>query len=103
LEAAGDGGEVQIGVNARESTAIIEITDNGAGMDDHFVRNHLFKPFRSTKERGFGIGAFQCREYAREIGGDLQVISSSGSGTTMRVVLPCSPVQDTHDPVRAAV
>lgn len=103
LEAAGDGGEVQFGVNARESTAIIEITDNGAGMDDHFVRNHLFKPFRSTKERGFGIGAFQCREYAREIGGDLQVISSSGSGTTMRVVLPCSPVQDTHDPVRAAV
>lgn len=103
LEAAGKGGQVQIGVNARESTAIIEFTDNGAGMDDAFVRNELFKPFRSTKERGFGIGAFQCREYAREIGGDLQVISSSGSGTTMRVVLPYSRAQETLDQVRTAV
>jgi signal transduction histidine kinase len=35
-----------------------------------------------------GIGAYQCRTYARELGGDLEAISSVGAGTTMRVTLP---------------
>jgi signal transduction histidine kinase len=35
-----------------------------------------------------GIGAFQCRTYARELGGEVEAISSAGAGTTMRVTLP---------------
>ena len=50
--------------------------------------SELFKPFHSTKKRGMGIGVYQCREYAREIGGNLEAISELGEGTTMRVTLP---------------
>jgi putative PEP-CTERM system histidine kinase len=67
---------------------LIEVIDQGPGMDDAFVRNELFLPFRSTKSGGYGIGAFQTRELIRMAGGDLEVISGKGFGTTMRVILP---------------
>jgi len=66
----------------------IEVADNGPGMDDAFVRDELFLPFRSTKSGGYGIGAFQTRELMRMAGGDLEVISEKGFGTTMRIILP---------------
>ena len=67
---------------------LIEVTDNGPGMDDAFVRDELFLPFRSTKSGGYGIGAFQTRELVRMAGGDLEVISEQGFGTRMRIILP---------------
>ncbi len=88
LEAAGPSGQVRISLHTREDAAIVEITDNGPGMDDAYIRNELFRPFRSSKKSGFGIGVYQCRDHAREMGGDIEVISSPGAGTTMRVTLP---------------
>jgi signal transduction histidine kinase len=57
-------------------------------MDEAFIRNELFLPFRSTKSGGYGIGAFQTRELIRMAGGDLEVLSRPGFGTTMRIILP---------------
>jgi putative PEP-CTERM system histidine kinase len=67
---------------------VIEVVDLGVGMDADFVRDELFRPFRSTKSDGYGIGAFQTRDLIRTSGGDLEVVSKKGAGTTMRVVLP---------------
>lgn len=66
----------------------IDIVDSGPGMDDDFIRDHLFRPFRSTKTGGLGIGAYQTRELLRMSGGELDVISHKGSGTVMRITLP---------------
>ncbi len=57
-------------------------------MEASFVRDELFRPFRSTKDSGFGIGAFQTRELVRAArrtarGG----APRPGAGTTMRIVL----------------
>jgi putative PEP-CTERM system histidine kinase len=68
---------------------VVEVEDRGPGMDADFVREQLFRPFRSTKASGHGIGAYQTREIIREAGGDLQVISAPGKGTVMRILLPC--------------
>jgi len=57
-------------------------------MDEAFIRDELFLPFRSTKSGGYGIGAFQTRELIRGVGGDLEVVSEIGAGTTMRILLP---------------
>ena len=67
---------------------MIDIIDRGPGMDGVFIRDELFLPFRSTKSGGYGIGAFQTRELIRMAGGDLEVISEKGFGTTMRIILP---------------
>jgi len=90
LESSGSDGKIVIGLRRERSSAVIEVRDSGGGMDPEFIRNELFRPFRSTKRGGMGIGAFQCRTYARELGGDLEAISDVGAGTTMRVTLPLS-------------
>lgn len=73
--------------NSRDKV-VIDVVDNGPGMDDEFIRDKLFRPFRSTKDGGFGIGAYQTRELLRKAGGELDVISKKGVGTTMRVTIP---------------
>ena len=87
-QSAEDDGWVHIHLYQRDRSVIVEFSDNGCGMDAAFIEQELFRPFRSTKEEGFGLGAYQCREYVRELGGDIEVISSLGSGTNVRVILP---------------
>ena len=68
--------------------AVITIADHGSGMSPAFVRNQLFKPFKSTKPGGFGIGAYEAREIARAAGGRLDVNSREGEGTSFIIHLP---------------
>ena len=68
---------------------IVDISDSGRGMDAEFVRLRLFRPFESTKGlTGMGIGAFESREYIRQLGGDISVQSEPGVGSRFRVTLP---------------
>jgi signal transduction histidine kinase len=58
-------------------------------MSPGFVRDHLFKPFDTTKgNQGMGIGAYQAREFAQRMGGTLSVDSVVGEGTTVCMTLP---------------
>jgi signal transduction histidine kinase len=58
-------------------------------MDMAFVRERLFRPFDSTKgSKGMGIGAYQTREYVRQLGGEVEVQSSPGVGTRFLIKLP---------------
>ena len=67
---------------------LVDIVDRGSGMTAEFVRDELFRPLRTTKAGGNGIGAWQARELLRQAGGDLEVLTQPGHGTTMRLVLP---------------
>ncbi len=68
----------------------IEIVDSGAGMTPEFVRSRLFKPFVSSKQGGFGIGAFEARELIRAMKGRLDVESREDLGTRFIIHLPLS-------------
>ncbi|TIX50203.1 XrtA/PEP-CTERM system histidine kinase PrsK [Alteraurantiacibacter aquimixticola] len=72
------------------ANATIEVVDSGSGMSPEFVRTKLFKPFHSSKQGGFGIGAFESRELVRAMGGRLDVESREGIGTRFIIVLPLS-------------
>jgi len=97
IEASRPGDSVVISTRRRRHHLVIDIVDSGPGMDDTFIRDELFLPFRSTKSGGHGIGAFQTRELIRMSGGDLEVISEPGSGTTMRILLPLVPEREPAD------
>jgi putative PEP-CTERM system histidine kinase len=87
VEASGTAGRVTVSLGGDGDRVTIDICDQGPGMEVGFVRNELFRPFRSTKDSGLGLGAFQTRELIRAAGGQLEVISKPGTGTTMRIVL----------------
>lgn len=74
---------VQEGLNGA-----IEVVDSGTGMSAEFVRTRLFKPFDSTKQGGFGIGAYEARELVRAMQGRIEVESREGLGTRFIIRLP---------------
>lgn len=86
---------VNIAVTNQGDRGEIEIVDSGTGMTPEFVRNGLFKPFVSSKDGGFGIGAFEAREMIRSVGGSLMVESREGLGTRFVVSLPLVPAEAT--------
>ncbi len=79
---------VNIDATAREGFAHLTIADSGCGMSPHFVSHGLFKPFVSSKDGGFGIGALEARELVRAMDGWLDVESREGLGTRFVVRLP---------------
>lgn len=94
LEATPPTGQVTLRAFEEAGRAIIEIVDTGCGMDDEFIRTRLFQPFDSTKGAGMGIGAYECRETLRALGGNIEVDSTPGLGTHFRLSLPL----DNHSP-----
>ena len=85
----GQRGEIRIEVGQRGHRPLLSVTDTGSGMDAAFVRDRLFRPFDTTKgSKGMGIGAYQAREFARSLSGDVEVESSPGAGTRFSLILP---------------
>ena len=87
-DAIGPGGRVRIETSRRNGWAVLAVADNGSGMSPEFVRNSLFRPFQTTKKRGFGIGMFQCRMIVEAHHGKIEVESEPGKGTAFRILLP---------------
>jgi len=85
---------VWIRVEQRGIEGVIEIIDHGTGMTAEFMRSRLFKPFASTKEGGFGIGAFEARSLIAAMGGRLDVESREQEGSRFTVTLPLSEGAD---------
>ena len=95
-EATAQHGSIKVTLQRRGEVAVIEVADTGCGMDAEFVRNRLFRPFDSTKGKaGMGIGAYETREFVREMGGQVEVESEPGVGTTFRIQLPLERVDET--------
>jgi signal transduction histidine kinase len=94
VDATRKDGFVRVGLLGRDDWAVVEVTDNGIGMDTAFVKNRLFRPFDSTKGlTGMGIGAYESRELVRALGGDIKVSSESGKGSQFRIQFPLVKVE----------
>ena len=88
-DATDDEGNIEISVFSNTKVLTIEICDTGFGMTAEFIRDRLFRPFDSTKgTQSMGIGAYQAREYIRQLAGQLDVNSTPGSGTSFKITLP---------------
>ena len=88
VEASADNGPVEMSLTEAAQTIDIIVTDHGQGMTEKFINEELFRPMRTTKGSGFGIGAYQARELMRDIGGEISVTSRIGKGTTVTLSLP---------------
>jgi len=76
--------------NAGARCAVVEVRDDGEGMDEYDLA-HAFEPFFTTRPPGTGhsgLGLAQVWGTVEQTGGSVNLESSSGEGTTVRVVLP---------------
>ena len=90
-EAVGIGGQVSVETGERGGWASLSVADDGCGMSAAFLKDSLFRPFKTTKKKGLGIGMFQSRMIVEAHRGSIQVKSSPGIGTTFCVLLPLTP------------
>ncbi len=85
-------GSVIVSVIRAGEQAVLEVADTGSGMDAEFIHHRLFRPFDTTKGNGgFGIGAYQAREFVRGCGGQVEVESAPRKGTRFIIRLPLAP------------
>ena len=82
-------GKVECRVWGENNFIKLSVTDNGKGVSDEFIDTFLFKPFKSSKKGGFGVGLFQCKAIIEAHNGRIVVNSKEGLGTTFTISLPC--------------
>ncbi len=93
IDASPAGAPVDLRLRNEAGAVKLIVDDRGCGMSSEFIERELFKPFRSTKVSGFGIGAYESREIIRAAGGRLDVQSTEGEGTSFIVHFPVSPTR----------
>lgn len=85
-----EGGRVRISVGTTpEGEAIVEVQDDGCGMPPE-VQQRIFEPFFTTRPQGegHGLGLAITRRVIEQMGGRIEVHSTPGVGTRMRLILP---------------
>ena len=88
IDASEEGSRVIVELRTADLRGEISVIDSGCGMSTEFLRQSLFRPFVSTKENGFGIGACEARELVRAMGGRLDAESREGLGSRFTISLP---------------
>jgi signal transduction histidine kinase len=107
IEASAPGEAVRVCFGRRGSEIAIEVIDSGAGMSAEFIGSRLFQPFASTKDGGFGIGAFEARTLVTAMGGRIEVESREGEGSRFTIFMPVAeadaalPIEQTYERKRA--
>ncbi len=83
--------QIRIRAFSQGGSVIIEVNDNGAGMDEP-TRLHAMEPFFTTKEPGLGtgLGLFLCNSIMESSKGKLQLDSEPGRGTKVTLVFPAA-------------
>jgi PAS domain S-box-containing protein len=83
--------EIAVAIRPQGGRVVVEVTDTGCGIAVT-DRDQLFTPFFTTKPvgQGTGLGLSISRRIVRALGGEIEVESEVGRGTTMRVVLPAA-------------
>ena len=87
VQAMPEGGELRLGAAARGRTLEVWVADTGEGFAAGDLAQ-VFEPFHSTKPEGTGLGLALVHRVVRDHGGDIDVRSTPGLGTTFTLALP---------------
>jgi two-component system, NtrC family, sensor kinase len=92
VDAMPNGGTLWIRGLRRDTTARIEVSDTGSGIEPELVPR-VFDPWVTTKPigKGTGLGLNIAKEVVTAHGGTMTVTSAPGEGTTFAIELPCRP------------
>jgi signal transduction histidine kinase len=82
-------GSIWLSTEKKGDGVMLTVRDDGHGMTES-VKNNIFTPFFTTKEKGLGtgLGLYIVQEIVKEHDGSIELDSSEGEGTTFRLYLP---------------
>ena len=85
------GGNIHISTQLNDGQIILKIADNGCGIAEADL-SRIFDPFYTTKPvgQGTGLGLSICYGIIKKLGGNIQVQSTKGKGTTFSIIFPGS-------------
>jgi two-component system, NtrC family, sensor kinase len=88
---ASSGGVIRITTQLNGDQIVLKIADNGSGIAEANL-SRIFDPFYTTKPvgQGTGLGLSICYGIIKKLGGNIQVQSTKGKGTTFSIILPIS-------------
>lgn len=82
-------GEVILRPGEAAGGVVLDVSDNGPGIPPE-IRPRVFEPYVTTRRvgEGMGLGLAISKKILLDHGGDLEVLASSGAGTTFRLTVP---------------
>jgi signal transduction histidine kinase len=87
VRASASGGEVEVGVAARDGNIAIRVADRGPGVPPELLPR-ILEPYFSTQSGGTGLGLPIARRVAQEHGGELRVSNRSAGGFEVTITIP---------------
>ena len=90
LEATGPRGRVSLFARPRDGRVEFLVNDSGPGLPPEMAGT-LFRPVKSTKRGGGGMGLAISHRLAKHAGGDLELVHSDAAGTSFRLSVPAAP------------
>jgi len=95
------GGTLSVVTGGDTAMINVEISDTGTGIrEEHLAK--IFDSFFTTKGevKGVGLGLSVCYGFIQDHGGDIEVKSQEGEGTTFTISLPVHTAKDADDPMK---
>ena len=90
VDAMPNGGIIEVVSHKNEKDVVIEIRDNGIGMDEEITKR-VFEPFFTTKgNKGSGLGLSISFKIIQSHGGNFEINSKVNLGTCFKIKLPIS-------------
>jgi signal transduction histidine kinase len=90
-DAVGDSGWIEIRSFWRDNIWVVEVIDNGNGIEPHHLKK-VFEPFFTTRSKGTGLGLAFAAQVVKVHGGDITAENREGGGSIFRVKLPVKQV-----------
>ncbi len=81
------GGQLIIQSYFNDYEVTLSIRDNGSGISPEMMGS-IFEPYHTSKKQGTGLGLLVVRRIIREHGGEIEIDSEEGLGTTVKIHLP---------------
>ena len=105
LDAMPEGGRLDVATRVEPGAGgaggvVVDVTDSGPGIAPEILPN-LCEPFFTTRPEGTGLGLAIAKRYVEEAGGRLDITSTVGRGTTVRIWLPSASGEVTPQPARS--
>ena len=96
------GGTLSVATSSGDENIEIKIADTGVGIKDEHIHK-IFDSFFTTKDsiKGVGLGLSVCYGFIKDHGGDVQVQSQVGTGTTFEIKFPILQVTSEKEKIHS--